>query len=59
MKLENFWPKENRQSRVLVSFEPLLKGLRIKVCEPLLILGADKFKGLAIRVRVRGGGYVA
>ena len=35
------------------------EGLRIKVCEPLLILGADKFKNLAIRVKVRGGGYVA
>ena len=35
------------------------EGLRIKICEPLFILGAEKFKGLAIRVRVRGGGYVA
>ena len=35
------------------------EGLRMKVCEPLLILGADKFKELDIRVRVRGGGYVS
>eukprot|EP00828_Plagiopyla_frontata_P028268 TRINITY_DN365_c0_g1_i9.p1 TRINITY_DN365_c0_g1~~TRINITY_DN365_c0_g1_i9.p1 ORF type:complete len:178 (+),score=17.85 TRINITY_DN365_c0_g1_i9:174-707(+) len=35
------------------------EGLRIKVCEPLLIVGAEKFKNLAIRVKVRGGGYVA
>ena len=35
------------------------EGLRMKVCEPLLILGTDKFKSLDIRVKVRGGGYVA
>ena len=31
-------------------------SLRMKVYEPIAILGANKFKDLAIRVRVRGGG---
>lgn len=35
------------------------KTLRIKIFEPLLILGANNFAGLKIRVRVRGGGQVA
>ena len=33
--------------------------LRFKVFEPVLILGKDVFKGIDIRVRVRGGGYVS
>eukprot|EP00735_Rhodelphis_limneticus_P001496 TRINITY_DN12125_c0_g1::TRINITY_DN12125_c0_g1_i1::g.26553::m.26553 TRINITY_DN12125_c0_g1::TRINITY_DN12125_c0_g1_i1::g.26553 ORF type:complete len:152 (+),score=35.16,sp/P46293/RS16_GOSHI/76.43/4e-77,Ribosomal_S9/PF00380.14/4.4e-37 TRINITY_DN12125_c0_g1_i1:35-457(+) len=33
--------------------------LRYKVFEPLLILGRQRFADLDIRVRVRGGGYVA
>lgn len=33
--------------------------LRIKLQEPLLIVGKDKFAGLDIRIRVRGGGHVA
>jgi len=33
--------------------------LRLKVQEPLLLLGNDKFKDVDIRVRVRGGGYTA
>jgi len=33
--------------------------LRVKVYEPLLILGEDKFKGIDIRIRVRGGGYTS
>mmetsp|Transcript_7912 Transcript_7912/g.18841 ORF Transcript_7912/g.18841 Transcript_7912/m.18841 type:complete len:148 (-) Transcript_7912:73-516(-) len=32
------------------------EGLRIKVFEPLLILGAERFAELDIRVRVNGGG---
>ena len=31
-------------------------SLRLKVFEPILLLGANKFKDLNIRVRVRGGG---
>jgi small subunit ribosomal protein S16e len=33
--------------------------LRIKVLEPLLLLGKEKFADLDIRVRVNGGGQVA
>ena len=33
--------------------------LRIKVQEPILIVGADKFSGIDMRVRVKGGGSVA
>jgi len=32
---------------------------RIKVWEPVLLLGQKRFTGLDIRVRVRGGGYTA
>jgi small subunit ribosomal protein S16e len=35
------------------------KPLRIKIFEPILILGVDYFKNLKIRVRVSGGGSVA
>jgi len=35
------------------------KNLRIKIFEPLLLLGARQFGGLKIRVRVHGGGQVA
>ena len=35
------------------------KNLRIKIFEPILLLGAKHFSGLKIRVRVRGGGQVA
>jgi ribosomal protein S9 len=31
--------------------------LRIKVIEPILLLGRDRFAGIDIRVRVSGGGY--
>lgn len=31
-------------------------GLRLKVLEPLFLLGGNKFKDMNIRVRVRGGG---
>ena len=35
------------------------KTLRIKIFEPILVLGVDKFKNLNIKVRVSGGGSVA
>ena len=35
------------------------KVLRVKIFEPILILGVDQFKNLKIRVRVSGGGSVA
>ena len=35
------------------------KTLRVKIFEPILILGVDKFKNLKIRVRVSGGGSAA
>lgn len=34
-------------------------ALRIKVMEPVLLLGLQRFQNLDIRVRVRGSGYVA
>ncbi|GIQ86664.1 ribosomal protein S9 [Kipferlia bialata] len=33
--------------------------LRVKVLEPVLVLGREKFANVDIRVRVRGGGYVS
>merc|ERR1712046_223481 len=33
--------------------------LRMKVQEPLLLLGKERFAGIDIRVRVKGGGYSA
>ena len=35
------------------------KTLRIKVFEPILLLGVDHFAGLKIKVRVQGGGPIA
>jgi len=35
------------------------QALRVKVMEPVLLLGLQKFQNLDIRVRVRGSGYVA
>ncbi len=35
------------------------KTLRIKIFEPILLLGTKHFSGLKIRCRVRGGGQVA
>jgi len=43
--------------RSLSILEPA--SLRLKVYEPILLLGANKFKDLNIRVRVRGGGSTA
>merc|ERR1712170_243070 len=33
--------------------------LQYKLLEPVLLLGKDRFSGVDIRVRVRGGGHVA
>jgi len=33
--------------------------LRVKVLEPLLLLGLPRFQGVDIRVRVKGGGYTS
>eukprot|EP00004_Rigifila_ramosa_P019940 TRINITY_DN5141_c0_g1_i1.p2 TRINITY_DN5141_c0_g1~~TRINITY_DN5141_c0_g1_i1.p2 ORF type:complete len:148 (-),score=39.61 TRINITY_DN5141_c0_g1_i1:43-486(-) len=33
--------------------------LRVKVFEPIMLLGKDRFANLDIRVRVRGGGYTS
>jgi small subunit ribosomal protein S16e len=35
------------------------KTLRIKIFEPILLLGVDHFSGLKIKVRVQGGGQIA
>lgn len=35
------------------------QALRVKVMEPILLLGLKRFQNLDIRVRVRGSGYVA
>jgi small subunit ribosomal protein S16e len=34
-------------------------NLRLKLMEPMLLLGKDRFEKVDIRVRVRGGGYTA
>ena len=34
-------------------------SMRLKVCEPLFLLGGNRFKDLNLRVRVRGGGSTA
>lgn len=33
--------------------------LRVKVFEPLLLLGPERFAGVDMRIRVRGGGYTS
>ena len=33
--------------------------LRYKVFEPILLLGTEKFSGVDIRIRVKGGGHVS
>ncbi|KAL8589303.1 40S ribosomal protein S16 [Nucella lapillus] len=43
--------------RPLHQVEPVI--LRSKLGEPLLLLGAERFAGVDIRVRVKGGGHVA
>lgn len=47
--------KVNGQPLSLVEPEPL----RFKVFEPILLLGSNLFSNIDIRIRVRGGGYVA
>ncbi|KAK3102814.1 hypothetical protein FSP39_014093 [Pinctada imbricata] len=43
--------------RPLDNIEPHI--LRYKLQEPILLLGKEKFAGVDIKVRVRGGGHVA
>ena len=43
--------------RPLEHMEPQI--LRLKLQEPLLVVGKDRFKDVDIRVRVNGGGHVA
>nr|ACD65104.1 putative 40S ribosomal protein RPS16 [Novocrania anomala] len=43
--------------RPLDLIEPQL--LRAKLQEPILLLGKDRFAGVDIRIRVKGGGHVA
>ena len=40
--------------KALSLIEP--ESMRLKVYEPILLVGGDKFKDMNIRVRVRGGG---
>merc|ERR1711935_284506 len=35
------------------------EALRIKVMEPILLLGFPRFAGVDIRIRVKGGGYTS
>lgn len=35
------------------------EGLRLKIQEPILLLGAQRFAGVDIRLRVRGGGHTS
>ena len=35
------------------------EGLRLKVMEPILLLGDERFKHVDIRVRVKGGGHTS
>ena len=35
------------------------QSLRVKVLEPILLLGLKRFQNLDVRIRVRGGGYVS
>ncbi|OUC46507.1 ribosomal protein S9, partial [Trichinella nativa] len=43
--------------RPLDLIEPQI--LRYKLQEPILILGKERFSGVDIRIRVKGGGHVA
>merc|ERR1711893_158073 len=43
--------------RPLENIEPQM--LRAKLQEPVLLLGKDRFAGVDIRIRVRGGGHIA
>lgn len=35
------------------------EGLRIKVMEPVMLLGFEKFSSVDIRVRIQGGGFTS
>ena len=35
------------------------QGMKLKLLEPLLLLGHEQFAKFDIRIRVRGGGYIA
>ena len=35
------------------------RPMKLKLLEPILLLGYEKFAGFDVRIRVRGGGYVA
>eukprot|EP01061_Rhynchopus_euleeides_P007631 TRINITY_DN166_c0_g1_i1.p2 TRINITY_DN166_c0_g1~~TRINITY_DN166_c0_g1_i1.p2 ORF type:complete len:170 (+),score=60.66 TRINITY_DN166_c0_g1_i1:62-511(+) len=35
------------------------EGLRLKLQEPVLLVGASKFRGIDMRLRVRGGGHTS
>ena len=35
------------------------EGLRLKIQEPILLAGAAKFRGIDMRIRVRGGGHTS
>lgn len=37
----------------------MLVRVRLQVLEPMLILGKEKFAGVDIRIRVRGGGHTS
>jgi len=43
--------------RPLEQIEPEM--LRYKIQEPILLLGKDRFAGVDIRIRVKGGGHVS
>merc|ERR1712002_308562 len=43
--------------RALDTVEPA--PLRVKIEEPLMLLGKQRFEGVDIRIRVRGGGHIA
>merc|ERR1712076_189559 len=45
------------QGRPLDKIEP--EPLRLKLQEPLLVVGEDRFKGVDIKIKVSGGGRVA
>jgi ribosomal protein S9 len=44
---------------IILFFHPNIEILRLKTYEPVLLLGADKFSQVDIRIRVKGGGYTA
>lgn len=55
MKVGNGLIKVNGYPLELV--EP--SAMRVKVFEPIIFLGPERFRNLDIRVRVRGGGQIS